>query len=309
MGRPSFGLGFLAVALVACGGGDGSSAPSSTPSPTDTSVSLEVGADFDVDGRKMHIQCVGPTDTGEPTILLEAGGGLDTRSGGEVLNGMRSSHRLCAYDRAGLGFSEPPAERSRTSADQIADLHTLLDEADVSGPFVIGAHSYGATLATLFTQAYPDDVVGLVFVDPQGPAVTAKWLEALPAPSADEPHNVTRFRHEVSTFDTDPSLNPEHLLLRSGFASAAAALDAPGPLFGDRPVLVLSAGKKQNTHLPPKLDAHLKEIFSDAQQQLVDESTAGTRRTVPGAGHTIQVEKAPAVIHALEQVVAELTST
>jgi pimeloyl-ACP methyl ester carboxylesterase len=180
--RP-LGLAMLSVVLTACGGGG----PASTaPSPS-TSASTELVADVDVGGRIMHLVCVGPTDTGEPTILLEAGGGGDYLTWGEILNMMQSTHRLCAYDRAGLGQSEPPAEASRTAADQVDDLHALLDAARVSGPFVIGAHSDGATVATLFTQAYPAEVVGLLFVDPRGPHVSARSLDALPAPAADEP--------------------------------------------------------------------------------------------------------------------------
>ena len=135
----------------------------------------------------MHLVCVGPTDTGEPTILLEAGGGGDYLSWADILEEMQPQHRLCAYDRAGLGQSGPPAEASRTAADQVVDLRATLDGADVSGPFVIGSHSDGATVATLFTQAYPDDVVGLLFVDPRGPHVTAEWLDALPAPAPTSP--------------------------------------------------------------------------------------------------------------------------
>ncbi len=168
--RP-LGLALLSVVIAACGGG----APASTaPSPS-TSASTELVADVDVGGRTMHLVCVGPTDTGEPTILLEAGGGGDYLTWAEILPVMQSTHRLCAYDRAGLGQSEPPAEASRTAADQVADLRALLDAAGVSGPFVIGAHSYGATVAILFTQAYPDEVVGLLFVDPQSPRVTARF--------------------------------------------------------------------------------------------------------------------------------------
>ena len=121
---------------------------------------------------------MGQTDTGEPTILLEAGGGGDYLTWAEIPPVMQSTHRVCAYDRAGLGQSEPPAAASRTAADQVADLRALLDAAGVSGPFVIGAHSNGATVTTLFTQAYPDEVVGLLFVDPQSPRFTAR--NALP---------------------------------------------------------------------------------------------------------------------------------
>jgi pimeloyl-ACP methyl ester carboxylesterase len=98
----------LLVVLAACG----RSAPASTaPSPS-TSASTDLVADIDVGGHTMHLVCVGPTDTGEPTILLEAGGGGDYLSWGGILDMMQSTHRLCAYDRAGLGQSEPPAEAS-----------------------------------------------------------------------------------------------------------------------------------------------------------------------------------------------------
>ena len=172
------GVTLLTVALAACGDGlPASVAPSIPPSPS-SSASNELVADVDVGGRTMHLVCVGPTDSGEPTILLESGGGMDYSAWTEILPVMQSTHRLCAYDRAGLGASEPPAEASRLAADQVADLRALLDAADVSGPFVIGSWSYGATVATLFTQAYPDDVVGLLFVDPQSPGVVARWRAA-----------------------------------------------------------------------------------------------------------------------------------
>src|SRR3989304_117355 len=66
-------------------------------------------------------------------------------------------------------------EASRTAVDQVADLRALLDAAGVSGPFVIGAHSYGATVAILFTQAYRDEVVGLLFVAPESPRASARF--------------------------------------------------------------------------------------------------------------------------------------
>jgi hypothetical protein len=59
---------------------------------------------------------------GEPTILLDAGRGGDYLTWGEILPVVQSTHRLCAYDRAGREQSELPAEASRTATDQIADL-------------------------------------------------------------------------------------------------------------------------------------------------------------------------------------------
>ena len=302
--RP-LGLALLYVVSAACG----SDAPASTaPSPS-TSASTELVADIDVGGRTMHLVCVGPTDAGEPTILLEAGGGGDYLTWAEIMPVMQSTHRLCAYDRAGLGQSEPPAEASRTAADQVADLRALLDAVGVSGPFVIGAHSYGATVATLFTQTYPDEVIGLLFVDPQSPRFTAR--SALPAPADDEPASVTDFRNEMQTFIDDPSLNPEHLHLRPSLAEAAAALDAPGPLFGDRPVVVLSAETTpgSGSGLPPVFAKTFDDNWAAGQQELAEESTAGSLETVSGAGHEIQVDQPPAVIDALERILDDLATS
>jgi pimeloyl-ACP methyl ester carboxylesterase len=274
------------------------------------SGSTELVVDVDVGGRTMHLVCVGPSDTGEPTILLESGGGMDYSTWSEILPVMQSTHRLCAYDRAGLGASEPPEEASRLAADQVADLRALLDAAGLSGPFVLGSWSYGATVATLFTKANPDDVVGLLFVDPQSPGVVARWRDALPPKAAGEPASVTSLRKEFETFYDDPSMNPEHVHLLPSLAEAAAALEAPGELFGDRPVVVLSAGSTAASQqgLPDDLATTLEELWIAAQQELADESTAGTRETVAGAGHAIQVERPQAVIDALERILADLAT-
>ena len=143
------------------------------------------------------------------------------------------------------------------------------------------------------------------------PASRARWRDALPSPAADEPASVTDFRDELETFETDPSLNPEHLHLRPSFAEAAAALDAPGPLFGDRPVVVLSAETTPGSQsgLPPDLATTIDEIWAAAQQELADESTAGSLETVSGAGHEIQVDQPPAVIDALERILDDLATS
>jgi pimeloyl-ACP methyl ester carboxylesterase len=305
-------LALLSVVIGACGGAPASTAPSpSASASTELDVGVGVGADVDVGGRTMHLVCVGPTDTGEPTILLEAGAAANLLTWDAILPVMQSTHRLCAYDRAGLGQSEPPPEASRTTADQVADLRALLDAAGVSGPFVIGAHSYGATVATLFTQAYPDEVVGLLFVDPQSPRVPAQWRDALPAPTADEPDGLTEFRDGLETLVTDPSQNPEHVHFRPSLAEAAAALDAPGPLFGDRPVMVLSAETTPGTQLglPPNIAKTIDEIWAAAQQELADESSAGSLETVSGAGHEIQVDQPQAVIDALERILDDAATS
>ena len=306
-------LAILAVMLAACGGTAGpSSAPSTAASTASASgsSSTDLVSDVDVGGRTMHLVCVGTATSGEPTILLESGGGLGYDSWSQVLTRMQGKHRLCAYDRLGLGASSQPAEASRTAQDQATDLRKLLDTADVHGPFVIGAHSFGAIIATLFTQANPDDVLGLVFVDPQAPRQSAAFLQVLPPAASDDPSSLKEIRDVLEDFETDPSQNPEHVAIRESGAKASAALDAPGPFFGDRPVVVLTAGNPPPdfSTMPPEVARALATAHEAAQQELADESTAGSRQTVPDVGHNIQDEKPPAVIDALEKVLAAVKS-
>jgi pimeloyl-ACP methyl ester carboxylesterase len=285
-----------------------SSRPALSVPPPGTSSPIDLDAELDVGGRTMRLVCVGPTVVGEPTILLEAGLGDDHHTWDDVARGMESEHRLCAYDRAGLGHSESRTERSVTAADHVADLRALLEAANLDGPFVIGAHSYGAAVAILFTQAYPEDVAGLLFVDPRSPRTSARFRAALPDVTDDEPDGLVQLRYSLEDFETDPLLNRENLDLRHSFEEAAAALDTPGRSFGDRPVVVLSAGASLGTQLglPPDLAATFDGIWTATHEELADESTAGALEVVPGAGHYIHREQPRAVIDALERILDDL---
>ncbi|MBA2299246.1 MAG: alpha/beta fold hydrolase, partial [Chloroflexi bacterium] len=249
----------LPLVLSACSGaapssGAGASAatgaataapPSSGAASAAATISPELVADIDVGGRTLHLVCVGPEVAGTPAVVLEAGLGGPYGAWSEILTSMRSSRRVCAYDRAGLGASPPAPEASRTTEDAVADLHALLTTADVAGPYVMVGHSIGAWTIALYTSEYPDDVAGLVFVDPRGPKVSAGWAAALPAPAASEDPAVAANREELGVFETDPSMNDEHLQIAESAAQANAVLDADGPLFGDRPVVVLGAADTQ----------------------------------------------------------------
>lgn len=113
-------------------------------------------------GRRLNLYCVG---TGSPTVVFEAGLGVPISSWGSIQPVIAQKTRACAYDRAGLGFSDV-ATRASTSENIVDDLHRLLVAAAVKPPYVLVAHSFGGLNARLYAYTYPSDVVGMVLVDP-----------------------------------------------------------------------------------------------------------------------------------------------
>jgi len=124
------------------------------------------GTMVDVGGHRLYLQCVG---SGSPTIVWEAGsGGPGWLGTAEYLMGrLAETSRVCVYDRAGLGWSDPgPNEEMSHWSQVVTDLHTALAKAGETGPYVMAGHSYGGLLARLFALMYPKEVSGLVAVDP-----------------------------------------------------------------------------------------------------------------------------------------------
>jgi len=109
--------------------------------------------------------CVG---SGAPTVILESGLGEAAAYWGWISNALAQETRVCAYDRAGRGWSDAVA----TPQDGVAvatDLHILLDRAHVTGPFVLVGHSSGAEYVRIFAGRYPEQVAGMVLLDGQPP--------------------------------------------------------------------------------------------------------------------------------------------
>lgn len=130
----------------------------------------------DVGGYKLHIACTGAAHPDSPTVILEAGAGLLSPHWAWVQSTLAATTRVCAYDRAGYGWSEAgPAPRD---AHQIAtELHTLLEQAGLNGPYVLVGHSIGGLYIRVFAEQYPDAVAGLVLVDSSHPDQLARSPE------------------------------------------------------------------------------------------------------------------------------------
>lgn len=113
-------------------------------------------------GRKMNLFCMGQ---GEPTVVFEGGGFDWSVTWALVQPAVAARTRACSYDRAGLGYSDA-SPRPPTPANVVDDLHTLLKRAGIRGPVVLVGHSLGGFNMKLYAASYPDEVAGMVLVDP-----------------------------------------------------------------------------------------------------------------------------------------------
>jgi pimeloyl-ACP methyl ester carboxylesterase len=136
------------------------------------------------DGRLLHLHVVpGPASEAidRPTIVLEAGSGGSAAAMAWLHRRLGERTKVIAYDRAGYGFSDA-SNGPLDAASVVADLHQGLAALGVPGPYVLVGHSLGGGYVRAFAAAHPDEVVGLVLLDP----VHERQLERLPAESIAE---------------------------------------------------------------------------------------------------------------------------
>ena len=258
-----------------------------------------------VAGHAMHIVCTGTAPPGTPTVILEAGTGLASPAWALVAPAVTAATRVCAYDRAGNGWSEPgPAPRDlRRVADE---LHTLLGKADIAGPYVLVGHSFGGLYIRAYREAYPADVAGMVLVDASHPnqltrsakrsADIATFKNVLRVAPLLARFGITRFfgladsepfdlpareLAEMNAFGALPEQAAAMLAELSELPTAAGVLDtAPG--LGALPLYVLTAGKEADPDWP-ELQSELATLSSNTVHRTVDASHVSLLFTRAGA--------------------------
>jgi len=258
----------------------------------------------DVGGYRLHINCTG---TGSPTVVIEAGWeDWSTSWAAYVQPEVAKTTRVCTYDRAGMGWSEA-GPLPRDAAQNAKELHTLLQNANIPGPYVMVGHSLGGLIVRVFVHDYSSEVVGVVLIDSMNP----KQLSQSPkvqsqSESQSQPFSVkamlARFgvaRLLVKLPAIAPSLGPNQeayypLYIRpQSFQAtanegqgmpAAGAQAAAVKSFGDLPLIVLTA--KLN-NIPS---------WSEWQTELVQLSSNSQHLFAENSGHNVQADEPEAAI-------------
>ena len=127
--------------------------------------SPRIGKAYSVNGRSLNLYCSG---SGSPTAVFESGGNAPGYSWLPVQPKVAQFTRACWYDRAGVGWSDPPV-KVRNSANIADDLHELLLAAGEHPPFVFVGASVGGEYSRIYAARFPAEVAGMAFVDSSDP--------------------------------------------------------------------------------------------------------------------------------------------
>ena len=256
----------------------------------------------DAGGHRLHLRVEGEGEPG-PTVILECGiGGATSCNWGWVEPEVGRFARVVAYDRAGLGWSDP-GPLPRDGRRIVSELHTALVNAGLRGPYVFVGHSYGGLLARLFTDAYPDEVAGLVLAEPSHPALfqrapgfgRAVRVIGLAIQIAPYAARLGLIRALLPLIHTDADVLPpaDGAAQRAFLASPAQWRGVAAELpswrrdtspeaaaargFGDRPLIVLTAGSHAGGSSGwVRLQASTAALSSDHEQRLVPGATHGS---------------------------------
>lgn len=268
----------------------------------------------DVAGLRMHIDCRG---TGSPTVILDSGLGGSSLDWVLVQDQIAQTTRVCSYDRAGMGWSDP-GQGERTPSRLAGELHALLAAAGERGPYVLVGHSLAGKNVRMFAATFPAEVGGLVLVDARNELIDARMSTAqsegfdaalkgqatafavarsiglmrLAGPMlVGEPLVPSAVAQQMALLQSQPSAIDE--TSREGFARAADDAVLARSDAGSLPMAVIAAGQN--------VDGLAN--WEEAQQAMSKLSSRGRYVLAEGSGHYVQLEQPQLVVEAVRQVV------
>jgi pimeloyl-ACP methyl ester carboxylesterase len=250
------------------------------------------GEIVDVGDHSLHINCMGQ---GSPTVILEAANLGMSSWWVRVQQQAAKTTRVCAYDRAGMGWSESGPE-PRDAKHISSELHTLLGNAGIEGPYVLTGHSYGGLYARMYAARYSEEVAGVVLIDSMHPEQFTRSAQG--RAMYEQTQRMATIAPLISRFGVirlfnllpaHPDLPPQQREQIEAFNSSSrqvattaeefratsqttAQVRSAGSL-GDKPLAVVTAGGQSGPGWP------------EMQEELAALSSDSTHRVVEGATH------------------------
>lgn len=301
-----------ALALVGCNLSGGTDAAAADKGPARLVVLP--------DGRRINLACSG---RGSPTVLLEPGFGAASSAWSKVQPAIARTTRVCAYDRAGAGYSDP-GPLPRDGAAIARDLDQALAKANVPGPFIVVGHSAGGLYGRLFAARHAKEVAGLVLLDPtverrapqpsgdgldglrqrvrrclaaaeanpQPPVTDAQWSGCFPANAS---------AHRLETARRPATWASQLSELDSMFGRTSEQAMMTVPILKSVPMYVITASDSANGAPTYGFDPP-RSVLELQHERLAARSDFGSQRTVLSS-HMVMLDRPEVVIAAVQEMI------
>lgn len=286
---------------------------------------------IDVGGYKLHIQCQGEARPGIPTVIVETGIWDCSQSWQVVQSELAPTSRICTYDRAGYGWSEKGL-CPRTFEQMVRDLRILLDKKGVHPPFVFVGHSLGGAIVRYYQSQYPDDVVGIIFVDAvhkEAPAfssifrVVSKAFSFLahfgmlrlifklcPPLSANPKWTPTMQKTYVACHQAKISTFTTCFDEWDGYEVSFKSLREKARSLKDIPVTLISRDPEHSLRPGMSKEARKKEReeLEKMHQQQLEDSPHARFVVAKESSHVVQIDRPDVVIEEIQRMVDQITN-
>lgn len=231
-----------------------------------------------IGGRQVEIATAGTG--GAATVVFESGLGEDWTHWDEVASEVARHTRIFAYSRPGTGASGP-VTTSRDPKTIVEELRALLASQGYGPPYVVVGHSMGGGYMELFAKSHPEEVAGVVLVDPRH----RDWLDTctaagLPLDKCGIPESMLAMQAPVVVAEYHAySMASDQMRAAGGFVSY--------------PVRVLTATNHDGW------SAAQESLWRSTLAPLAAEALDGQHIVVPGSGHHIQLDRPDVVVNAI----------
>jgi len=218
---------------------------------------------------------------GSPAVIFEGGFGAGIASWSSVQKDVAAFTQTVSYDRAGLGQSDP-GPKSRSARQIATELHAVLQNSGVKPPYVMVGHSFGGIYVRVFADMFPNEVVGMVLIDPSQESFN-DWLRK------NQPDRLRAAESDIAK--AGEGVQAEFAALETSYSQARVAKVPRGI-----PVTLLSATEDES------ISAEGRKVWIEKHKEWVATVPGAQHIIVEKAHHFIQAQQPALVIQAIKQV-------